>query len=159
MGAITPSAVRDRTLKIAFAELVGRVGGLEAAAGLCAVQKSTLSRYASLSPSDSDFFARIDVVRALEAVAGEAIVTSALANMADGTFVKLPSVARATDLFSSLADLSREASDTTAAICAGFNDGKFCDLDAAKARREVDDVIARATQMRVLLDTIIGEEA
>lgn len=158
MVAVTPAAIRDRALKIAFGELLGRVGGLEAAAGLCRVGKSTLARYASLSPADAECFAPVDVVRALEAVAGEAIVTTALATMADGTFVKLPSVARPTDLFGALAALSREVSDTTTAICAGFNDGKFCDVDAEKTLGEVDDVIARAAQMRALLLTIMGEQ-
>ena len=159
MGALVPSAVRERKLKIAFGELVGLVGGLEAAAGGCRVGKSTLARYASLSPADAECFAPVDVVRALEAVAGEALVTGELASMADGAFTKLPSVARPADLFAALSDLSREASELTAAICAGFNDGKFCDLDAAKARSECDDVIERAAQMRALLDTIIGDQA
>lgn len=158
MSAVTPAAVRDRALKIAFGELLGLVGGLEAAAGLCRVGKSTLARYASLSPADAECFAPVDVVRALEAVAGEAIVTTALATMADGTFVKLPSVAHPADLFGALAALSREVSDTTTAICAGFNDGKFCDVDAGKTLAEVDDVIARATQMRALLLTIMGDQ-
>lgn len=159
MAAIVTSAVRERKLKIAFGELVGLVGGLEAASGDCRVSKSTLARYASLSPADAECFAPVDVVRALEAVAGQAVVTAELANMADGAFMKLPSVARPADLFAALSDLSREASELTSAICAGFNDGKFCDLDASKARGEVDDVIERAVQMRVLLDTIIGDKA
>jgi hypothetical protein len=159
MGAIVTSAVRERKLKIAFGELVGLVGGLEAAACDCRVSKSTLARYASLSPADAECFAPVDVVRALEAVAGQPTVTSALAIMADGAFMKLPSVARPADLFAALSDLSREASELTTAICAGFNDGKFCDLDAGKARGEVDDVIQRAAQMAALLDTIMGDTA
>lgn len=159
MGAIVPSAVRERKLKIAFGELVGLVGGVEAAASDCRVSKSTIARYASLSPADAECFAPVDVVRALEAVAGQAVITAELANMADGVFMKLPSVMRPADLFAALSDLSREASELTAAICAGFNDGKFCDLDAAKARSECDDVIERAAQMRALLDTIIGDSA
>lgn len=159
MGAIVPSAVRERKLKIAFGELVGLVGGVEAAASDCRVSKSTIARYASLSPADAECFAPVDVVRALEAVAGQAVITTELANMADGVFMKLPSVTRPADLFAALSDLSREASELTAAICAGFNDGKFCDLDAAKARSECDDVIQRAAQMRALLDTIIGDSA
>ncbi len=157
MSALVTAALRDRKLKIAFGELVALVGGLEAAASTCRVSKSTLARYASLSPADAECFAPVDVVRALEAVTGQAVVTSELACMADGTFVKLPSVARPAELFGALAALSRETSDTTTAICTGFNDGKFCDVDAGKTLAEVNDVIARATQMRALLLTIIGE--
>lgn len=157
MNALVSATLRDRQLKIAFGELAGRIGGVEAAASLCRVSKSTIARYASLSPADAECFAPIDVVRALEAVAGDPIVTSALAVMADGTFLKLPAVSRPADLLSALAALSQETSETTAAICAGFNDGKFCDVDATKTLREVDDVIARATQMRALLLTISGE--
>ena len=159
MSALVTAALRDRKLKIAFGELVALVGGLEAAASLCRVGKSTLARYASLSPADAECFAPVDVVRALEAVTGEATVTSELATMADGTFVKLPSVARPADLFGALAALSREASETTTAVCAGFNDEKFCDVDAEKTLGEVDDVIARATQMRALLLTIMGDQS
>jgi hypothetical protein len=158
MGVIVPSAVRERKLKIAFGELVGLVGGVEAAASDCRVSKSTIARYASLSPADAECFAPVDVVRALEAVAGQAVITAELVNMADGVFIKVPSVTRPADLFAALSDLSREASELTTAICAGFNDGKFCDVDAAKALSECNDVIQRAAQMGALLDTIIGDK-
>jgi len=158
MTTAAPSAVKGRVLKIKFAELVSLVGGQEAAASLCRVSQSQIQRCCSLHDAQADDYPAVDVVRDLEAAAGQALVTEALAMMADVALIRLPSVARPSDLLSALSDLSREASELTSAICTGFHDGKFCELDARKARSECEDVIARAAQMRALLDIIIGDK-
>lgn len=159
MTISAPKSVKRRMLKVAFEELVDLVGGQIPAEANCRASQSSIQRWGSTTPDNEERFPPLDVVRDLEAIAGDAVVTKMMASMAGLTVVTLPSVARPADLFTALSDLSREASELTAAICAGFNDGKFCDLDAAKARSECDDVIERAAQMRALLNTIVGENA
>lgn len=159
MTVSAPKSVKRRMLKVAFEELVDLVGGQISAEANSRASRSSIQRWGSTTAEHEERFPPLDVIRDLEAVAGDPVVTKMMANMAGLTVVALPSVARPADLFAALSDLSREASELTAAICAGFNDGKFCDLDAAKARSECDDVIERAAQMRALLDTIIGDPA
>lgn len=159
MSVIASDAVKGRMLKIKFGELVGRIGGLEAAASFCRVGKSTLARYASTVQADADCFAPIDVVRDLEALAGEPIITTTLCAMADGVFVAVPSAPAGTgDLLTMMSALSGEFNDTTRVVCAGLADGKFCPVDAAKLERELDDVIRVAVSMRALARSIHGGE-
>lgn len=146
-------------LKIKFGELVGRIGGLEAAASFCRVGKSTLARYASIVQADAECFAPVDVVRDLEALAGEPIVTATLCGMAAGVFVTVPNTPAGTgDLLATMSALSGEFNDTTRVVCAGLADGKFCPVDAAKLERELDDVIRVAVGMRALARSIHGGE-
>ncbi len=157
MNVIASDAVKGRMLKIKFGELVGKIGGLEAASSFCRVGKSTLARYASNVQSDAECFAPIDVVRDLEALAGEPVVTSTLCAMADGVFVAVPNTPAATgDLLAMMSALSGEFNDTTRVICAGLADGNFCAVDAAKLERELDDVIRVAVGMRALARSIHG---
>jgi hypothetical protein len=157
MNVIASDAVKGRMLKIKFGELVGKIGGLEAAASFCRVGKSTLARYASNVQSDAECFAPIDVVRDLEALAGEPVVTSTLCAMADGVFVAVPNTPAATgDLLAMMSALSGEFNDTTRVICAGLADDNFCAVDAAKLERELDDVIRVAVGMRALARSIHG---
>jgi hypothetical protein len=160
MSMSAPKAVKGRMIKAAFEELVGRVGGQVPAEASCRVSQSTIQRYCSTLDEHAALFPPADVIRDLEAVAGEPIVTSMLAGLAGYTIVREPNVAAPSkDVFAALADLSREMSDITTAVCTGFNDGKFCDVDAARTIREVNDVIERAAQMRALLQSIAGDRA
>ena len=153
-----PNAVRDRMLKVRFGELLARVGGSREASGFCRVAHSVLSGYASLSPADAERFPPIDVVRDLEAVAGEPIVTMHLAVEAGGVFVEVPSVqATGADLLTLLAAQSREGSDLTNALCLGLADGRLCGADARKAREEVRQLVRVAMQMDAELALIVGE--
>ena len=157
MSVIASDAVKGRMLKIKFGELVGRIGGLEAAASFCRVGKSALARYASVVQADAECFAPVDVVRDLEALAGEPIVTTTLCAMADGVFVAVANAPAGTgDLLGMMSTLSSEFNDTTRAICTGFADGKFCAVDAEKLERELDDTIRVAVNMRALARLIQG---
>lgn len=156
MTMIASTAVKGRILKVRFGELVAKVGGIEAAASLTRVGKSAIARYASLNPAEAECFAPVDIVRDLEAVAGEAIVTAALCTMADGTFVALPDApATREDLLTLLARQAKEQSDTTAAICAGLADGKLDAADAEKILAELDQLIRVSAHMRAELLTIM----
>lgn len=153
-------AVRDRMMKVRFGELLALVGGGEAAAGFCRVGKSVLSTYASLAPADADRFAPIDVVRDLEAIAGEPIVTAQLAMEAGGAFVTVPSsAADGGNLLTLLAGQSRESSELTTAICLGLADGKLTADEVQPARDAVRQLVQLAMQMDAELAMIGGEES
>lgn len=159
MSVIASDTVKGRMLKIKFGELVGRIGGLEAAASFCRVGKSTLARYASTVSADAESFAPVDVVRDLEALAGEPLVTATLCGMADGVFVPVPNASATTgDLLAMMATLSGEFNDTTRAVCTGLSDGTFCGGDAERLEHELDDVIRVAVGMRALARSIHGGE-
>jgi hypothetical protein len=159
MTIIASHAVKSRMLKLKFGELLGRIGSLETAAPFCRVGKSTLARYASTASADAEAFAPIDVVRDLEALAGEPIVTATLCEAADGVFVPVPSGPASTgDLLAMMSTLSGEFNDTTRAVCTGLADGKFCVADAEQLERELDDTIRVAVGMRALARSIQGGE-
>lgn len=151
-------SVRDRMLKVRFAELIAAIGGSREAAGFCRVNHSVLSGYASLSPADAERFPPADVVRDLEAVAGQAVVTAHLAVEAGGTFVAVPDApAGCVDLLQLLAAQSKESSDLTAAICSALADGKIDSREGRKAIEEIDQLVRVAMQMRAELALIVGE--
>ncbi len=158
MTTLASRAVRNRMLKERTGELIAVVGGLEAAAAYCRVSKTTLGRYASQSVADVDYFAPVDVVRCLEAVAGEPIVTAHLAVEAGGAFVVVPrAAADGGDLLTLLAAQSRESSELTNALCLGLADGRLTGAEARKARIEVQQLVAVAMQMDAELALIVGE--
>ncbi|WP_156359978.1 hypothetical protein [Sphingomonas sp. Leaf10] len=157
---MTSPAVRGRMLKIRTGELIERIGKLEAAADFCRTGKTALAQYASLAPADADRFAPIDVIRDLEAVVGDPIVTRHLAVEAGAAVVMVPaSVAAGADLLTLLASQSRESSELTTALCLGLADGRLCAAEARKAREEVRQLVAVAMQMDAELALIVGEDA
>lgn len=159
MTVVASTAVKGRMLKIKFGELLARAGGLEASASFCRVGKSTLARYASTSPADAECFAPIDVVRDLEALVGEPIVTATLCSMADGVFVALPpEPATRGDLLQLMAAQAKEQSDVTSAICAALADGTVTPAEAAIALAEQEQVIRLAATLRAELMTIVEEQ-
>lgn len=160
MNIPAPSPVKNRMLKVRFAELLARVGGIEAAAGFCRVGKSTLARYGSLADADAECFAPVDVVRDLESLVGEPVVTAHLAIEAGGMFMAVPKRpgGRAT-LLDLSARKAKESADLTAAICTGLADGKFCAADAKRALPELDDILSVLAAMRGELLAISEEEA
>jgi hypothetical protein len=77
---IAVSPVERSSLKTAARVLVLRVGGLEAAATVCRLEKSALA--ATYDPHRPDRTMPVDVVADLERVAGEPAMTRALAQLA-----------------------------------------------------------------------------
>ncbi|SEM88663.1 hypothetical protein SAMN05192583_1406 [Sphingomonas gellani] len=156
MNALIAAAVKGRMLKIAFGELVARAGGVEAAAGFCRVGKSTLARYYALGPADEECFAPVDVVRDLEALVGEPMVTRVLVTMAEGIFLPQPTApARRGDLLSMLADAAKEHSDLTQKLCASLADGHLDAVEAERVLAEIDDNFRVLATMRAAVTSIL----
>ena len=76
---------RQRALKIATGALVGKVGGIEAAASLVERGKSTVHRWTDRN--DAEHFISVRDVAALEELGGDAPVTRLLCKLAGGLFV------------------------------------------------------------------------
>lgn len=85
MNGTAPADVR--ALKTAARLLIGAVGGLEAAASVCRVNKTVLA--AAYDPHQPDRFLPIDVVADLELVAAEPVVTHVLARLAGQALVPI----------------------------------------------------------------------
>jgi Phage regulatory protein CII (CP76) len=151
---IATSQTRDyEDVKSAVAELIADVGGLEAAASLCRLQKSRLSRVAS--PLAQDAHLPIDVLIELESVASEPIVTSALARARDHLLISLSATESHSSWFVCIAKMAEETSDVFAAATQALQDG---DLDKTEARvvlKEVDEALhAFACLRSALLATL-----
>lgn len=151
---IASGMIKGRMLKIAFGELVGAANGLEAAATICRVGKSTLARYASLSPDDAACFAPIDVVRDLEELTGVPIVTRKLAQMAELALFDLPdAMPDVADLLVLSVRLAKEHGEVAAAIIRSLEDRKVTKGEARECRAEVADAI----RLLVTLDAVLAQ--
>lgn len=151
-------------LKQTTAELIKGVGGVEYAATVCRVGKSTLSD--AQNPGKPDNFLAIDVVFDLEPLARERSgwphVTRALCAANGGMFVPLPEApVTREDLLMLLARKARESGDLTEAAiacCSSVDDNPAERRSAAgRAIKELDEVVAVALEMRAALKSIEGE--
>ncbi|MGO1303235.1 MAG: phage regulatory CII family protein [Sphingomonas parapaucimobilis] len=151
-------------LKQATADLIKGVGGVEYAATVCRVGKSTLSDAQNHGKPDN--FLAVDVIFDLEPLSRERSgwphVTRALCAANGGMFVPLPDgpVTRE-DLLMLLARKARESGELTEAAiacCSAVDDNPAQRREAARnAIKELDEVVAVALEMRVALKTIEGE--
>ena len=147
-------------LKRATGEMLLGVGGLEAAAGFCRVQKSRLGEYKSENSPDA--FVPLDVIADLEPLSrqrsGWPHVTRTLCRRMGGVFVAVPAVrATGTALLTLLARHGQESVDVSTAICGALADGKVDATDARRIRTEV----AQAMELLALVDaelSIIEQE-
>ncbi|WP_342248636.1 hypothetical protein [Sphingomonas sp. OTU376] len=148
------------SLKVATAEMIKGVGGLEAAAGFCRVGKSVLGEAQSISCPDR--YVAIDVVADLEPLArdreGWPHVTRALCLAMGGVFVALPSTPPGReDLIGSVGRLAGEAADVTQAICGMVADEKNERHEIAAARVQVAEAMAVLAALDRQLQAMAGD--
>lgn len=136
MSPRRPIAAADRALKSLLRALIDRCGGFDAAATCVRVSRSQLHNYTAM---DSDNFAPVDVVAALEAVAGEPLVTAELARRADHALVPLDLQGEG-EIPCSIAAFGREVSEVFASYAGGMADGVLTDEEAADLERKLLDV-------------------
>lgn len=123
-------------LKTYTRQLIAAVGGLDAAASCCRVGRSSLSGYQDHA---SEQCMPIDVVLALEAVAGRPIVTAAMASLQGYSLARpdagsIPCVGRA------VAAVTRQAGAAAAAFMEASEDGRIDASEAAEMRRLLEAV-------------------
>lgn len=128
-----------------FRRLIKRVGGLENAADITRVCKSTLSRGGSTEDQNMEIFPTIDVVADLESEAGSPIVTGPLAEMSDG--YRVPNHAQPEDITMCHLNLVKELGEVSEAISKALEDGEWSDAELRSAQKEIQDVLRLAEQM------------
>lgn len=128
-------------LKASFRALIGRVGGLDAAAACCRLGRSQLA--AAYAPGEAATYPPADVIAALEVVAGEPLVTAELARQAGYRLVALDPPAESDALIlPRVAALMRETGTLAADVADALADGAV----SARERREL--LVACAAVMR-----------
>lgn len=153
---MTPA--RQRALKERFRDLVETVGGVDAAAGFCRPGKTALAQHYSLSPADADRFPPADAVIALEAVAGDAMVTRYMAAEAGALLVPMiVNAMGAGDLLRLMASKSRASTDLTEHLLEAQADGDFDPVEARQALEKMDDLLRVAATMRAFFAQRAGE--
>jgi hypothetical protein len=154
---------RRQALKEATGELIAAIGGQERAAEHSRRVKSQQS-FSNFATKNVDAFIPIDAVMDLEArtvgAPGWPHVTRELCARAGGTFIAMPAaLPGSSEAHLRLAELTKEFSDVSSGMLAALADGK---LDAADVRRgalvaEADELVAKAAELRALLERIEGE--
>lgn len=138
-----------QALGFATRRLVKAAGGLEAAASVTRVGKSTLGRYQD--PGSGDWMP-VDVVADLESESGQRFVTEALARQSGCLLLPLPAAsAAAPEMAQRLARLGQEIAEVFAASAAALADGRVEPAEAARMINEIDDAVRELAGLRSLL--------
>jgi len=124
--------VKVNALKTATQQLIGALGGLAAAETVCRVSVPVLSTYQSRNHPTVTM--PIDVVLQLEAVAGEPIVTGALARL-QGCVLGRGEGLPGQDVGRAVADMARHAGEVSAGFIEANADGL---LDVVERARLVE---------------------
>ena len=128
---------RVRALKTAVALLIHQVGGLPAAASACRLQASALQECASRTHPER--MLPIDVVLQLEAVAGEAIVTGAMARL-QGLSLARPEAGAVPAIGAAVGTVAAQAGALASLLLAVQSDGVVDEAERAALRGLAEDV-------------------
>ena len=140
-----------RALKTAARLLVGAVGGLEAAASVCRVNKSVLA--AAYDPHQPDRYLPIDVVADLELVAAEPVVTHVLARLAGQALVPIGPAGGLEA--QALVEVFRGAADVGAEYAAAMVDAR---LSAAERRGIADRLLTLQAACMQAVATLLNDK-
>ena len=133
-------------LKTAVRLIIQRLGGLEAAATCTRVGKSNLSEYGA--PTHPDRHMPADVILDLETIAGEPIITAALARM-QGYRLEPVTQRETGDLVTPVQRLMRGAADLSGQLLDALADNVI-------TADERDAMLAIATQARQAADAVMA---
>ncbi len=158
MSAAQPDAVRCQRLKAASADLIGQVGGIEAAAATLGRGKSGVGRW--VNRNEADCFIPVDELARLEQLTARPVVTEMLCRLAGGLFVPhlVPGADEGTAEWLAMG-LAKELGDVSGALVAARTDDAR--IDAAEARavaEQLEDLLRVANQMHALMIRICGED-
>lgn len=149
------------SLKDAVSDLVTACGGAPRAADVARVGKGQLFRYTDDSEDNADRHMPVDVVRALEGLCGDPVVTRFLA--AEAGAVLLMVGQRPVDLSGEwsvrLSTLAKETSDVFGKFALALADGRIGRREAGEAIEEIDEAMAQLADLRAALRAIADGEA
>ena len=126
---------QERAVKVAFLLLVEQLGGLDAAATVAGKKRSALQEYGSLHHPDR--FPPADVVMRLEALAGEPLVTAALARAA-GFGLAMDGAAGDGCEIAALGQMVRAAGELSGEAFEAAADARVDDAEGARIMRTID---------------------
>jgi hypothetical protein len=136
-------------LKRATEKLVKSLGGIEAAADILSKGVSTVGRWTT--KHDRESINLIDL-HELEANADEPLVTMTLARLAGGVFVPLPSASiDGAGLREKVIAIAEELGDVSQRVREALADEVMKPREADAVERELDDLIARASEAKLLV--------
>ncbi len=136
------------TLKAAVASLIERVGGITRAADLTGRSRSQLQRYSDDAEPD---MVPVDLVRTLETVAGETIVSGFLVREQGGVVLHLPRGSGEAALNIDFARVGERTSALFAEYARSLKDGKLSAKENGRLLRDLDEVLTAAAVMRARL--------
>lgn len=124
------------SVKTAWKLLVGRLGGVEAVTSCTRAARSLASDYGNVH---SDRYVPVDVLLDAETVAGEPLVTAALARAQGYELIPVSPMSE-TDLAIEVARLGADVADLFAQISAHLSGAPLSDPQRAKALADLVDV-------------------
>lgn len=124
-------------IKTATRLLITRVGGLEAAASVCRLAASALSECSSRNHLER--MLPLDVALQLEEVAGEPIVTAALARI-QGRSLASPDPGAVPAVANAVGAVVAQAGALAAQLIAAQADGHVCEVERAQMRGVAEQV-------------------
>lgn len=120
-------------------------GGLRELAGLTRLSAAQLSRFGDLN---SDQWVPLDVALDLDSLAGEPVITRALAELLGYDLVPSTAVVAQGRLMEHLAGLARESGDVMASISMALADGKLTPNELAQIEANLADLDAQVQAAR-----------
>ena len=139
-------------LKAASHLLVERAGSVARAAQLTATSHSRLSEAAS--PWHDNRWLSLIHIADLECVAGEPMITRALADMAGYDLVPKAS-GRAEDMHQHLAHIVTEMSDVSSQLSVAMTDGQMTVKEARQLKQEAQEAVERLHRFMADCDRVI----
>ena len=150
-----PTNARAKALKLATADLVHQLGGIEGAAVSIEKGKSVVGRWANRT--DADHFINVADLVSLELLAARPVVTELLCKLNGGLFV--PHVDHGADegtLAWLVMCLSKELGELSGAMAEALADGSVTGGEADSALAQLDDLDRVSSQLRGALGRIGG---
>jgi hypothetical protein len=138
-------------LKTASHALVDKAGGVAKAAALTATSHSRLSEAAS--PWHDNRWLSLIHIADLECVAGDPVITRALADMAGYDLVPKAG-GRAEDMHQHLAHIVTEMSDVSAQLSVAMTDGKMTAKEARQLKQEAQQAVERLQRFMTDCDRV-----
>ncbi len=139
-------------LKTAIRRLIAECGGVESAARVSRVNKTVLSDYQN--PEKPDCMMPVDVAADLERDCGNSHVSSALARLAGGYFVKPKSGRDIASIAAALPRIGKETGDVFARAAKALADGKINDRERNQIHNDIEEAIAAFIVMQAQLEDL-----
>lgn len=128
-------------LKTATRRLIDACGGVEAAALISRVGKTSMSDYQNIDKPDC--FMPADVAADLERACGQALLTATLVRWNGGYFVKPKAeYGTARDFAARLPEMGKEYGEVMERTAFALSDGKMSSQDRLQLKKEIEESIA-----------------